>query len=70
MTWTDERIEQLKTFWANGQSASTIAAELGHVTRNAVIGNYKRFQNCCFSVKSLFSKQQDFLLKGGLGCCK
>jgi GcrA cell cycle regulator len=42
MTWTDERIEQLKALWVNGQSASTIATELGHVTRNAVIGKVYR----------------------------
>jgi hypothetical protein len=28
------------------------------------------FRTVAFYVKSLFSKQQDFLLKGGLGCCK
>ena len=42
MTWTNERIEQLKTLWADGQSASAIAAELGVVTRNAVIGKIHR----------------------------
>jgi GcrA cell cycle regulator len=42
MTWTNERIEQLKTLWADGRSASAIATELGLVTRNAVIGKVYR----------------------------
>lgn len=42
MTWTDERVEQLKKLWAEGLSASRIAAELGGVTRNAVIGKVHR----------------------------
>ena len=42
MTWTDERVETLKKLWAEGLSASQIAAELGGVTRNAVIGKVHR----------------------------
>jgi GcrA cell cycle regulator len=42
MTWTDERVETLKKLWADGLSASQIAAELGGVTRNAVIGKVHR----------------------------
>lgn len=42
MSWTDERVEKLKKMWAEGQSASTIAKELGGVTRNAVIGKVHR----------------------------
>lgn len=42
MSWTDERVERLKTLWAEGLSASQIAAELGSVTRNAVIGKVHR----------------------------
>ena len=38
MGWTDERVELLKKLWADGLSASQIAAELGGITRNAVIG--------------------------------
>jgi len=41
-TWTDERVELLKKLWADGLSASQIAAELGNVTRNAVIGKVHR----------------------------
>lgn len=42
MSWTDERIERLKKLWSEGLSASQIAAELGGVTRNAVIGKVHR----------------------------
>ena len=38
MNWSDERVEQLKTLWTEGLSASQIARALGGVTRNAVIG--------------------------------
>ncbi len=42
MGWTDERVELLKKLWADGLSASQIAAELGSITRNAVIGKVHR----------------------------
>ena len=42
MSWTDERIEQLRTMWENGLTASQIADELGGVSRNAVIGKAHR----------------------------
>ena len=42
MSWTDERVESLKKLWADGLSASQIAAELGGITRNAVIGKVHR----------------------------
>ncbi|MEL6125957.1 MAG: GcrA family cell cycle regulator [Pseudomonadota bacterium] len=42
MSWTDERVELLKSMWAEGKSASVIAKELGGVTRNAVIGKVHR----------------------------
>jgi GcrA cell cycle regulator len=42
MGWTDERVELLKKLWADGLSASQIAARLGGVTRNAVIGKVHR----------------------------
>ncbi len=42
MAWTDERVELLKKLWAEGLSASQIAARLGGVTRNAVIGKVHR----------------------------
>src|SRR5688572_5306387 len=42
MSWTDERIERLKTMWTQGSTASQIAEELGGVSRNAVIGKAHR----------------------------
>jgi len=42
MGWTEERVEQLKTLWTEGLSASQIARVLGGVTRNAVIGKVHR----------------------------
>ena len=42
MSWTDERVELLKKLWSDGLSASQIAAELGGITRNAVIGKVHR----------------------------
>jgi GcrA cell cycle regulator len=42
LIWSDRRVEQLKKLWEAGLSASQIAAELGHVTRNAVIGKVHR----------------------------
>src|ERR1044072_8107279 len=42
MPWTEERVELLKKLWSEGLSASAIAAELGGVTRNAVIGKVHR----------------------------
>jgi GcrA cell cycle regulator len=44
MNWTDERVELLKKLWADGLSASQIAAQLGGVTRNAVIGKVHRLK--------------------------
>lgn len=42
MSWTDERIDQLKGMWEKGMTASQIADELGGVSRNAVIGKAHR----------------------------
>ncbi|SFI96044.1 GcrA family cell cycle regulator [Albimonas pacifica] len=42
MSWTDERVELLKSMWGEGKSASQIAKALGGVTRNAVIGKVHR----------------------------
>ena len=42
MSWTDERIETLRTLWENGLTASQIAETLGGVSRNAVIGKAHR----------------------------
>lgn len=43
MSWTDERVEQLRQAWMEGKSASQIANLLGNgLTRNAVIGKVHR----------------------------
>mgnify|MGYP001266257617 CR=1 FL=1 len=42
MSWTDERIEHLRSMWEKGLTASQIADELGGVSRNAVIGKAHR----------------------------
>ena len=42
MSWTPDRVENLKKMWSEGQSASQIATDLGGVTRNAVIGKIHR----------------------------
>jgi GcrA cell cycle regulator len=43
MSWKDPaRVEKLKRLWANGLSASQVAAQLGGVTRNSVISKIHR----------------------------
>jgi GcrA cell cycle regulator len=42
MEWNEDRVEMLRRLWLQGQSASQIAALLGGVTRNAVIGKAHR----------------------------
>ena len=42
MSWTDERIDQLKQMWQAGKTASQIADMLTGVSRNAVIGKAHR----------------------------
>lgn len=44
MNWTPERTELLRKLWANGVTASQIANQLGHVSRNAVIGKVHRLK--------------------------
>ncbi len=44
MNWNDERVELLRKLWAEGLSASQIAALLGGVSRNAVIGKVHRLK--------------------------
>jgi len=42
MEWTNERIDELRRLWGQGQTASRIAELLGGITRNAVIGKAHR----------------------------
>jgi GcrA cell cycle regulator len=41
-SWIIDRVELLKKLWADGLSASQIAAELGGISRNSVIGKVHR----------------------------
>lgn len=45
-TWTAARVDRLKELLALGWSRSQIAADIGGVTRNAVIGKAKRLGLC------------------------
>jgi len=40
--WTDERIEELKARWRNGETMSEIARGVGAISRNAVISKVHR----------------------------
>jgi len=42
--WTPERTTQLKALWIDGLSCSQIAAKIGRITRNAVIGKVHRLE--------------------------
>ena len=42
MSWTQEKVEKLKTLWSKGHTASQISEMLGDTTRNAVIGKAHR----------------------------
>ena len=42
MSWTEERVELLRKLWIENFSASRIAAELGGVSRSAVLGKIHR----------------------------
>jgi GcrA cell cycle regulator len=42
--WTTERIALLKRLWAQGNTANAIAAELGGLSRSAVLGKIFRLR--------------------------
>ncbi|MEE8272868.1 MAG: GcrA family cell cycle regulator [Alphaproteobacteria bacterium] len=42
MSWTEEKVTQLRQMWGHGKSASEIAQIIGDVSRNAVIGKAHR----------------------------
>ena len=42
--WTAERVTLLKRLWASGVSAGKIAAQLGGVSRSAVVGKIYRLR--------------------------
>ena len=45
-SWTKERVELLQKLWSEEFSASMIAAELGGISRSAVIGKIHRLGLC------------------------
>ena len=42
MSWDEQKVNSLKELWKAGYTASQIAAKIGNVTRNAVIGKAHR----------------------------
>lgn len=61
-TWSDERVDLLKTLWTEGLTCSQIAAQLGHVSRNGVIGKIHRLglekRGMKVSQAELFKREQ------------
>lgn len=68
MIWTDARIEQLKSFWANGWSAAEIAGYFRDVTRNAVLGKICRLglQKSKRGAKNISAERSEQLRKAAL----
>ena len=44
VSWTNERVAQLETLWAEGLTSTQIANHLGGITRNSVIGKVHRLK--------------------------
>ena len=44
MGWTEEKVNKLKELWGKGNTASQIAAIIGGISRNAVIGKAHRLK--------------------------
>ncbi len=62
MAWTEEKIARLKELWAEGLSASMVAAKIGGISRNSVIGKSRRlglpYRNPKNRHRSYVSKRQ------------
>jgi GcrA cell cycle regulator len=70
MNWTDERVELLRKLWSEGLSASQIAAQLGGVSRNAVIGKVHRLKLSSRGRASPAPTRQKKAAHGGGGTMK
>ena len=58
MSWTDEKVCQLKELWGKGNTASQIAEIIGGLSRNAVIGKAHRLNlSSKIRAKNLASSQ-------------
>tara|TARA_R100000742_G_C4164250_1_gene4766 strand:+ start:283 stop:507 length:225 start_codon:yes stop_codon:yes gene_type:complete len=42
INWDEQRVEKLKTLWAEGKTATEIAMFFGDISRNSVIGKVHR----------------------------
>ncbi|HUE45591.1 MAG TPA: GcrA family cell cycle regulator [Aestuariivirgaceae bacterium] len=58
MNWTEERVALLRRLWTEDFSASRIAAELGGVSRSAVIGKMHRLGLCGRGQPTVSAKRQ------------
>ena len=60
-SWTEEKVNKLKDLWGKGQTASQIAAIIGGVSRNAVIGKAHRL-NLSAKIKTRSSISQNTVI--------
>lgn len=55
-SWTEDRVTTLKTLWEKGWTCKQIAAELGGVTRNGVIGKVHRLNIASSAPEKAYAK--------------
>ena len=58
MSWTEEKVNKLKELWGKGNTASQIAAIIGGISRNAVIGKAHRLKLSAKIIKRSRSNSQ------------